>query len=193
MLLTHWSAAFGGSRPHEPASLAGSFTLVLDQSIIVLLVGRLCGYFVNHLAVHGSSGTFSHSFLSACRCTRTQGRCSSPCACSVTPAQTSCLQLALLFPLWWLFWHALTWPHPPISSTPSTGLPTATRSCAWSGSPQPHCSLHGLGVPSPVFVTWSGSPQPHHHTGLHVAPHARSCPLSCSLPHVMAHVVIVVR
>ena len=59
MLLIHWSAAFGGN-----------LTLVLDQSIIVLLVGRLCGYFVDHVAVYGSSGTFTRSFLSACRCTR---------------------------------------------------------------------------------------------------------------------------
>ena len=102
MLLIHWSAAFGGN-----------LTLVLDQSIIVLLVGRLCGYFVDHVAVYGSSGTFTRSFLSACRCTRSQDRCASPCACSVTQARVvsgthmcfclllamlfSCLQLALLF------------------------------------------------------------------------------------------------
>ena len=152
MLLIHWSAAFGWSPPHEPASLAGSFTLVLDQSIAVLPVSRLSGYFIDHVAVHGSSGTLTRSLLSACRCTRSQGRCSSPCACSATPAQTSCLQLALLFPLWWLFWHALT-PctclHPPVSSTPSTGLPTATRSCAWSGSPQPHFRYKVWESPAP--------------------------------------------
>ena len=94
-------------------SVAGSLTLVLDQSIIVLLVGRLCGYFVDHVAVYGSSGTFTRSFLSACRCTRSQDRCASPCACSETQARVvsgthmclclllamlfSCLQLALLF------------------------------------------------------------------------------------------------
>ena len=79
----------------------------------MLLVGRLCGYFVDHVAVYGSSGTFTRSFLSACRCTRSQDRCASPCACSVTQARVvsgthmclclllamlfSCLQLALLF------------------------------------------------------------------------------------------------
>ena len=103
MLLIHWSAAFGGE----------NLTLVLDQSIIALLVGRLCGYFVDHVAVYGSSGTFTRSFLSACRCTRSQDRCASPCACSETQARvisgthmclclllamlSSCLQLALLF------------------------------------------------------------------------------------------------
>ena len=79
-------------------------SLVLDQSIIVLLVGRLCGYFVDHVAVYGSSGTFTRSFLSACRCTRSQDRCASPCACSETQARVVsgthmclCLLLALLF------------------------------------------------------------------------------------------------
>ena len=93
MLLIHWSAAFGGS-----------FTLVLDQSIIVLLVCRLCGYFVDHVAVYESSGTFTRSFFSACRCTRSQDRCASPCPCSVTQARVVsgthmclCLLLALLF------------------------------------------------------------------------------------------------
>ena len=60
-------------------------------------------------------------------------------------------------------------------------------------SPPCACSAFARaeGLVNPVrwlFVTWSGSPQPHHHTGLSVAPHARSCPLSCSLPHVLAHV-----
>ena len=137
MLLIRLSAAFSGSPPHETASLARSLTLVLDQSVIVL-VGRLCGHFIDHVTVHGRSGTLTRSFLSACWCTRSQGRHSSPRACSATPAQTSCLQLALLFPLWWLFWHALTpctCSHPPVSSTPSTGF-----------------SLHGLGVPSPIIT-----------------------------------------
>ena len=76
----------------------------LDQSIIVLLVGRLCGYFVDHVAVYGSSGTFTRSFFSACRCTRSQDRCASPCPCSVTQARVVsgthmclCLLLAMLF------------------------------------------------------------------------------------------------
>ena len=94
-------------------SLISCDPFVLNQSIIVLLVGRLCGYFVDHVAVYGSSGTFTRSFLSACRCTRSQDRCASPCACSETQARVvsgthmcfclllallfSCLQLALLF------------------------------------------------------------------------------------------------
>ena len=42
MLLTHWSAAFSPPQ-HEPASSAEGLTLVCDQSIIALPVGRLRG------------------------------------------------------------------------------------------------------------------------------------------------------
>ena len=51
-----------------------------------------------------SSGTFTRSFFSACRCTRSQDRCASPCPCSVTQARVVsgthmclCLLLAMLF------------------------------------------------------------------------------------------------
>ena len=70
----------------------------------MLLVGRLCGYFVDHVAVNENSGTFTRSFFSACRCTRSQDRCASPCPCSVTQARVVsgthmclCLLLAMLF------------------------------------------------------------------------------------------------
>ena len=43
MLFAHWSAAFGSPQQHELASYAERFTLVRDQSVIALLVGRLRG------------------------------------------------------------------------------------------------------------------------------------------------------
>ena len=49
MLFTHWSAAFCSPEQHELASSTEGFTLVRDQSVISLLVGRLRGRWRNHL------------------------------------------------------------------------------------------------------------------------------------------------
>ena len=49
MLFTHWSAAFCSPQQHERASSADRFTVVHDQSVIKLRVGRLRGRWRNHL------------------------------------------------------------------------------------------------------------------------------------------------
>ena len=49
MLFTHWSAAFCSPQQHELASSAERFTVVHDQSVIKLLVGKLRGRWSSHL------------------------------------------------------------------------------------------------------------------------------------------------
>ena len=144
----------------------------------MLLVGRLCGYFVDHVAVYGSSGTFTRSFLSACRCTRSQDRCASPCACSETQARVvsgthmclclllamlfSCLQLAMLFSAcsWLCSLASFLQHHPNGPFHPNCWL--QLELCSLHGvAALPH-ALHCASARSSTCCAWTGGLK--HHT-----------------------------
>ena len=65
MLFTRWSVPLCSPQQHEFASSAERFTVVHDQSVIALLVGRLRGRWRNHLLTRQLQRSLAPS-LAAC-------------------------------------------------------------------------------------------------------------------------------